>query len=113
MLFYLDGIVIFLKNANKHMAHLAHVLTLLRDAAVTCKLRKSSYHVEKTNYLGHSTQLEGPELPETTTTAVHELKDPTPQAELRFLLCLRDMFCRFVPSFSKVGESLNRKLQKY
>lgn len=52
-------------------------------------------------------------LSEATTAAVCELKDTTAQTEVRSFLGLCNLFRLFVPNFSKVAATLNKKLPNY
>lgn len=113
VLVYLDDIVVFSKNDNKHMAHYPQVLTMLRIARVTLKLRKCRFFAERMNYLGQTIRPGRLELSEATTAAVRERKDATTQTELGSVLGLSHVFRQFVSSFSEAAAPLNKKLRKY
>lgn len=53
-LVYLDDIVVFSPDAKRHIEHLDHVLTLLRQAGLTIKLKKCYFLHERIEYLGHA-----------------------------------------------------------
>lgn len=112
-LLYLDDIVVFSKNANNnHKAQLRQVLTGLRDAGVTIKLKRRSFFEEKINYLGHVIQPGRQELLEATSTAALELRNPTTQTRLTSFSNLCSVFRRFVTNFSRGATPFNKKLRK-
>ena len=50
---YFDDVIIFYKNVDKHIQHVDEVLTILRNAGISLKLRKCEFFQQKVNYLGH------------------------------------------------------------
>ena len=42
-LIYLDDVIVFSKDTNEHVVHVAEVLTLLRSAGVSLKLKKCEF----------------------------------------------------------------------
>ena len=42
-LIYLDDVIVFSKDTNEHVAHVDKVLTLLRSAGVSLKLKKCEF----------------------------------------------------------------------
>lgn len=111
-LVYIEIIVAILTNANEHVTYLRSVFTLLRDAAITIKLKTCSFFGEMINQLGHVTGQRRLELPETTAEAVCERKEFTNQLELRSLLGRYNVLRRLVPKFLRVAAPLNKKITK-
>ena len=52
-LVYLEEICVFSKDTDKHVSHVDEVLTLLRSAGVSLKLKKCEFFQAKVDYLGH------------------------------------------------------------
>ena len=50
---YLDDIVIFSRNVEEHMEHIASILAMLRNAGMTLKLKKCYFLQQRVDYLGH------------------------------------------------------------
>ena len=50
---YLDDIIIFSKSLDEHLNHIRIVLSLLREAGMTIKLRKCYFLQQRVEYLGH------------------------------------------------------------
>lgn len=111
-LIYLDDIFVISKTVTERLTQLKRVLTLLRDAGVTLKLKKSSFLAETISYLGHVSRSGRIEIRTATTDAFGQLKNPTTQTEIRSFLGLCNIFRRFVPYLSKVAAPLNKKLCK-
>ncbi len=52
-LVYLDEVIVFSNTMEQHVAHLDHILGLLRAAGVSLKLKKCDFFTLSVNYLGH------------------------------------------------------------
>ena len=50
---YLDDILIFLENYNKHVGHIRKVLKKIKNARLQLKLKKYEFYVQETEFLGH------------------------------------------------------------
>ena len=50
---YLDDIIVFSNTVEEHLEHLTTVLTLLRNARITLKLKKCAFVQGRVDYLGH------------------------------------------------------------
>lgn len=107
---YLNGIVLFSIAVREHMAHLWQVLTLLRDSALTLKLKNSSFLTEKIHYHGHAFRPGLFHISNITTVGIKKLTNPTSQTELRSFVGLWSVFRRIVPSVNSVPANLNKKL---
>ena len=56
---YIDGILIYSKNAEEHKRHLEMVLDLLRKHRFFAKLSKSEFNEPELEFLGHIVSFEG------------------------------------------------------
>lgn len=50
---YLNNILIFLENYNKHVEHVRKVLKKIENAKLQLKLKKCKFHVQETEFLSH------------------------------------------------------------
>ena len=50
---YIDDIAVFSQTWEEHLQHLWEVLTRLREANLTVKLKKCHFGGDRVNYLGH------------------------------------------------------------
>jgi len=111
-LVYLDDVIIFSKEEEEHIRHVDHVLTVLRQAGVTLKLRKSEFFRKSVNYLGHTIRPGRLEILESGTEALREAKFPKNQTQLKSYLGSCNVYRRFVKHFAKVAAPLTDLLKK-
>ncbi len=52
-LVYLDDVIVFSRTLGDHIEHVDAVLTALRGAGVSLKLRKCQFFTDRIRYLGH------------------------------------------------------------
>ena len=55
----IDDILVYSKNEEEHVEHLAAVLRLLREHPLYAKLNKLSFFQTEVHYLGHVVSKEG------------------------------------------------------
>lgn len=109
---YRDDIVVFLNTVEQHLTHLRRVPTLLPNAVVAIKLKRSSFVVEAINYLCHIIYLRRLEIAETTTKAIQERQDPTSKTEVWSCLGFYKPFRQYVSSDLRTATPLNKILHK-
>ncbi len=97
---------------KQHVAHLDHILGLLRAAGVSLKLKKSDFFTQSVNYLGHVIRPGRISLAEKNTQALSEFKHPSAQTELRSFLGICNVYRRFVPNFACIAAPLNALWKK-
>lgn len=81
-LVYIDDTVIFSGAPQKHIGHVCKILTLLRDAGVSPKLKKCKFFTEIIDYVGHIICLRRLEVSSHTTDTIRGLIAPTNLTEL-------------------------------
>ena len=111
-LIYLDDVVVFSRTFDEHMAHLAIVLRLLKDAGITLRLSKCHFFKREVDYLGHIVRPGELLVAPKSCEAVAEFEPPRTQTELRSFLGLCNVYRRFVKDFAKIAAPLNDKLRK-
>ena len=111
-LVYLDDVIVFSNSVERHMVHVDHVLTLLRSAGVSLKLKKCNFFTQSVSYLGHVIRPGRLSLADKNTRALREAKHPSTQTELRSFLGICNVYRRFVPNFARIAAPLNRMLKK-
>lgn len=107
-LVYLNDIVMFWKNLEKHLKHVRHILTLPRDAGATLKLDKCRFFTDTIDYLGRVILPRRLEIASQTTNVIRELQPPTYLTDLQSFFGLRKVFQQFVPHFSRTATQLNK-----
>jgi Reverse transcriptase (RNA-dependent DNA polymerase) len=110
---YLDDVIIFSSSMESHIEDLDKVLTLLRAYDVSLRLEKCHYFRRRVNYLGHV--IEPGKLPAQTTKidAILNANLPTTKTELRALLGICNVYCRFVPKFATIAAPLTRASTRF
>ena len=56
---FIDDILLYYKNEEEHVEHLATIFRLLREHQLYAKLRKCNFFKAKVHYLGHVVSKEG------------------------------------------------------
>ena len=111
-LVYLDDIIIFSKSVEEHFQHVEDILTTLKSASISLKLKKCSFSTNKVKYLGHIIHPGTLEVDATHTIALKRAKHPTIYTQLRAFLGLCNVYRRFVPKYSHIAAPLNALLCK-
>jgi hypothetical protein len=111
-LVYLGDVIVFSSNRAAHLSHVNEVLTLLRDAGLSLKLKKCHFFVETVHYIGPVIRSGRLGVAEKYTEALKTARLPKTQAEVRSFLGLCNVYRRFVPHFSSIAVPLNALLSK-
>ena len=83
VLVYLDGVVIFSKNAKEHILHLRIVLGLLRKHKLFAKLPKCSFMQSELKFLGHIVGAQALQVDPKKVAIVKEWPVPNDVTQLR------------------------------
>ena len=111
-LVYLDDVIVFSRNVQEHLSHVNEILTLLRNAGVTLKLKKCDFFRNKVNYLGYVITPGKLSVATKNTEAFAKAKFPTNITQLRSFLGAANVYRRFVKDFSKIAKPLSAMTQK-
>lgn len=93
---YFEDIAIFSKSISDHLSHLLSVASLLSNAVMSLRLRKSFFFDNKIYYLGLGIKLRKLDVSVKETDAICGLEQQTNVAELKSFLGLYNVFHRFV-----------------
>ena len=110
---YIDDIIIFSPNVEKHLEHLQAVFDCLRQHNLKLKLKKCSFLQETTHYLGFSLTPNGISITEDRTKAIRSMTAPTSVREVRAFLGTIGYYRRMIPNFSGIAEPLLKLTKKY
>ena len=111
-LVYIDDVIIFSRNVEDHLHHVDEVLTLLRRAGVSLKLKKCDFFRDRVSYLGHVVTPGKLSVATETSKAFEEVKFPENITQLRSFLGAANVYRRFVKDFSKIAKPLSAMTQK-
>lgn len=74
LLLYLGNIILFSRSPGNNIQYVKRVLSILRDAGATLKLKKSSFSADKIEYLGDDIPARRLEIATRTTETIKGLK---------------------------------------
>ena len=111
-LVYLDDILVFSKTEAEHLEHLRHVLGLIRENQLYCKLSKCSFFQRELEYLGHLVGAQGVRVNPAKVTAVEQFPRPKNVSELRSFLGLANYFRKFIRDYAKIAAPLTGQTGK-
>ncbi len=111
-LVYLDDVIIFSKDVESHVKHVDEILSCLKQAGVTLKVKKCKFFTTEVEYLGHIIKPGRLEVDGANTKSLKEALPPTSKTELRSFLGLCNVYRRFIKDFTKTAHPLNQLLKK-
>ena len=110
---YIDDIVVFSQDGEKHLADLREVLVALRRNGLTVKLEKCAFGKRKLEYLGHLIGGGEMAVPEHRATAMAEFVQPRTKRQLRAFLGAASYYRRFVLNFAAHSSILSPSTSKF
>ena len=111
-LVYLDDVIVFSKDQETHLDHLDTVLSLLRNAGVSLKLKKCFFFRPKVDYLGHVILPGKLSVARDRSAAFEKCLFPQTLIQLRSFLGACNVYRRFIAGFAKVARPLSAMLCK-
>jgi len=96
---FIDDILIYFKNKEEHVEHIAAVLALLRENKLYAKISKCNLFQTKFHYLGHVVSKEGITMDPNNIRAIMEWETPRNVNEVRSFMGLVGYYRMFIKSF--------------
>ena len=103
---YLDDILIRSDTWKEYVQHLTEVFEILREAGLHIMEKKCNFAVNSCNYLGHVVGGGDVRPMDCKVKAVIEYERPKTKKQVHAFLGLCGHYCRFIPSFSTIVNSL-------
>ena len=107
---FLDDILVYSANYDRHIRDIEKVLLNLREAGLKLKLEKCVFFQEEIEYLGH--RISGNGISCIQNDSLKNANRPQNVKSLQRFLGLANYYRRFVPLFSNRAEALYRLLNK-
>ena len=104
---YIDDILTFSEDFDKHLEHLEKLLIRLKDANLKVKTSKCKIASEQTMFLGYKISAQGVSIDETRSKAIMNYPRPKTQKQVKQFLGLASYYRQFVPNFSDIVDPLN------
>ena len=111
-LVYLDDVIVFSRTQEEHAEQLGTVLSLLRSASISLKLKKCSLFHPKVQYLGHVISPGKLSVAEEAADALKTFTFPRTLKHVRSFLWACNVYRRFVKAFAKIARPLTDMTRK-
>nr|GEW28205.1 reverse transcriptase domain-containing protein [Tanacetum cinerariifolium] len=109
---FIDDILIYSKNKEKHEEHLKTILELLKKEQLYAKFSKCDFWLESVQFLGHVIDSEGVHVDPVKIEAIKNWAIPTTPTEVRQFFGLAVYYQRFIKRFSLISKPLTKLTQK-
>ena len=100
-LVYLDDVMVFGRNFDKHLKRLELVFQRLAENGLNIKRSKFNFFEKGVNFLGHIISESGVKVHPEKARAVERLKEPSSLKHVRAFLALVGYYQKFIPGFGK------------
>jgi hypothetical protein len=112
MVVFIDDILIFSKNEEKHDGHLRLVLPKLRENQLYAKLNKCEFWLKEVSFLGHIISEGGISVDPSKIKDVLSWNTPQNVLDIKSFLGLPGYYRRFIEGFSKISKPMTELLVK-
>lgn len=109
---YMDDILIFSKNWEKHLTHIDEVLRRLSEAGLTTKPSKCEWGKSTVEYLGFHIGDGKVSVPQARVKAIEEFQRPKTKRDIRAFLGTMGYYRRFVRNYAMISKSLTAATSK-
>eukprot|EP00253_Pinus_taeda_P024434 PITA_24434 len=109
---FIDDILVYPKNEEGHVEHLATLLKLLREHQLYAKLSKCNFFQNEVHYLGHVVSNDGIAVDLEKIRAIIEWATPKNVDEVRSFMGLAGYYRRFIKNFSCIAYPITSLQQK-
>jgi hypothetical protein len=109
---YLDDIIIYSENFNKHIEHIKKVLEKLEENNLIVKLKKCNFGNRKIEYLGHEIGKNRIKPNEHKIKRIRDMKRPKNAKGIRSFVMLCSYYRRFIKDFSKIAKPMMKLVKK-
>ncbi len=109
---YFDDLVVYSETIEEHWIHVRHVLQILRENGLYCKLEKCQFAQEKIKYLGYEVSKDGISMDPRKIEAVLDWPVPKNVNELQMFLGFTNYYRRLIRDYATKAAPLTNMLKK-
>ena len=109
---YLDDILIYSENLDKHATHIREVLRRLRTNSLFAKLEKCEFDVDTTSFLGFIISPEGLKMDDAKVQIIRDWLTPWKVKDVQSFLGFANFYRRFITNYSDMSVPLTRLMCK-
>ncbi|KAL4279969.1 hypothetical protein GQ457_03G015220 [Hibiscus cannabinus] len=109
---FIDSILIYSRNKDKHSENLRIVLKTLRDRQLFAMFSKCEFWLSEVAFLGHVISAKGIMVDPKKVQTILDWRPPRNVGEVRSFLGLAGYYRRFVKGFSAIALTLTKLLRK-
>lgn len=96
VVFFIDDILIYLKNEQEHEEHLRTVLKILREQKLVAKFSKCDFYKDRIHYLGHVVSKYGILVDLDKIKSIMEWPIPKNVTDIRSFMGMTGYYRRFI-----------------
>ena len=111
-LLYIDDILVFSGNFDRHLHDLEAIFKRLRKANLKLRSDKCLFARKEIKYLGHIVSKDGIQVDSNKTSVVQNYPIPSTSKEVKAFLGLCNYYRRFVKDYAKIAHPLNALTSK-
>ncbi|GJZ37364.1 putative reverse transcriptase domain-containing protein [Tanacetum coccineum] len=109
---FIDDILIYSRNKEKHEEHLKLILELLKEKELYAKFSKCKFWIPKVQFLGHVIDSKGIHVDPAKIESIKDWASPKNATEIRQFLGHAGYYRRFIEGFSKIAKPMTKLTQK-
>ncbi|KAH9274024.1 hypothetical protein BASA83_003665 [Batrachochytrium salamandrivorans] len=109
---YLDDIVVYSENLEKHKEHVKSVLAILSKNGLYCKLEKFHFYQQEISYLGYAISSNGICMDSAKVKALQDWPTPRKLRDIQVLLGFANFYRTLIPDYSNMTCHLTKLLKK-
>jgi hypothetical protein len=109
---FIDDILVYYRNEEKHEGHIRLVLQKLRDHKLYAKLSKCEFWLKQVAFLGHVISKGGISMDPSKVQDVLSWKASTSVSDIQSFLRLAGYYQRFIEGFLKISEPMTELLKR-
>nr|GEZ61054.1 putative reverse transcriptase domain-containing protein [Tanacetum cinerariifolium] len=109
---FIDDILIYSRNEQKHEEHLKLILELLKKEKLYAKFSKCEFWIPRVQFLGHVIDSRGIHVDPAKIESVKDWASPKTPMEIHQFFGLAGYYRRFIEGFSKITKPMTKLTQK-